>query len=182
MMTWQDFKVKCLGFVPEAKEEPTVESKPPKVEINRAWRNTLLSDEQRLDLEDTVNTPGYEALQDLMENTLEGFVTHLIETDPADEKKVLAAQKLVHAGYLFKKSIETQVGVYLALNRADVEEASEMERLLNPENNVPNLDNLETLSKLLDPTHVSKPKAQDTTKPPVRQRPTTPLDEMLKQG
>jgi uncharacterized protein (UPF0297 family) len=170
---WDQFKEKCEALTGAT---PVVEEK--KFTPARTWKNELLSNQQREDLEETVNTPGYEVLQDLGENTLEGFLTYLMQLDPADEKAVLAAHNIVHAGYLYQRSVQSQVQAYMQLNRAEREEAAELKRLLSPipEGDNP-LENYDRLAKVLDPIHV--PQANPVTEKPAKQTQKTPLDVML---
>ena len=172
---WNSFKEKLSGMTEEVK--PVVA--PLQITPMRSWKNELLSDEQRRDLEEVVNLPGYEVLQDLAENVLEGFVTFLVQLSPEDPSKVLKAHEMVHAGYLYNKSIQTQVAAYMALAKAELDEAKEIKAALLPLEGDP-LENSDRMAKLLNPLHVPQLPSQELT---AKQRRVVerPLDTMLKE-
>jgi len=66
---WDSFQDKFTEMfskpVLATKEEPEPEQK-----SMRTWRAEKLNDRQRRDLIDTVNSPGYDVLQDLQESTM----------------------------------------------------------------------------------------------------------------
>ena len=183
MGKWREFqdKLEEFGNRPNPLVIPDPEPLVPKVPEPpmRSWRQELLNKSQMQDLEDTVNSPGYEVLQDLWESTLEGFVTFLVELDTADDKKILDAHKIVHGLHLGIKSINAQVNGYAQLLQAEREESAALTKALNPEYGSDPLENTDILGKLLNPIHQS---AQKETLP-LRAHKTaveTPLDKMLR--
>jgi hypothetical protein len=175
---WDRFKDKLAEMAEN--QNVTVEMVPAQQKPMRSWRNELLSDEQRRDLEEVVNLPGYEVLQDLGENVLEGFITYLVQLDPSETQKVLAAHKLVHAGYLFQKSVQTQVSAYMELAKAENEEAAELKAALLPPSGNP-LDNQDRLAKLLNPIHVPTQEVSKELTAKQKRIIERPLDTMLKE-
>jgi hypothetical protein len=173
---WAKFQEKISGLASEKTPEPVKLPAPPAPPM-RAYRHEILNEEQRRDLMEIVNLPGYEVLLDLHESTLEGFITHLVETAPWETEKVLALHKLVHSGYLFNRSVQQQVSVYKQLDEAENAEAREMQAALVRQTSDPLSDGT-TLNKVLNPLYVPEP---PPPKPVVvHPKQVSPLDTMLK--
>ena len=176
---WQDFQDKVSDFIAgPAQVEPAPQQPETPPQPMRAYRQEELSDYQRKDLMEIVNLPGYEVLLDLHESTLEGFITYLVETPPeGNDKRILDLHKLVHAGYLFNRSVQKQVEAYKRIEEAEEQEAKEIKAALAARSGDP-LEDTNTLNKVLNPIYVPEPQ------PPkakfVRRVPETPLDAMLK--
>jgi hypothetical protein len=164
---------------------PMTMDKSPVPELKmRTWRNEMLSDHQRYDLIATVNSPGWNVVEDLMESTMEGFITHLVELPPEEEKKVLKYHSLVHSAYLFRKSLEAQIAVYEQLDAADQAEALEIKeqlRAINSPTEDP-IENIEALNRLRDPLYAKQPPSEEKPTVILPDVKTTPMDEMLKQA
>ena len=170
-----------MGLVSEQAPPPPTVEKPIKVpeQPMRAWRNELLSRPQMQDLEETVNTPGYEVIKDLWANTMEGFITYMIELPPSKSDDILAYHKVVHGLYLGIKSVNAQVSGYVQLLQAEREEASALQKALEFKYGADPLENTEVLNKLLNPIYQAQP---PEPRPPRAQRPVaeTPLDKMMR--
>jgi hypothetical protein len=175
---WDSFQEKISTvFKPLLpKKESEVEQKP-----MRAWRNELLNEHQRHDLIETVNSPGYEVLQDLWESTLEGFITYLVELPPEEEKKVLAYHKLVHSLYLGRKSVDEQVKAYQLIEEDERRETEQVKKLLLGKAVGDPLENYDTLAKVLDPTHQPEPNIGHQVIPKHVREDKTPMDKMLEE-
>jgi len=170
---WDKFAEKVQETFSKKPEVTTPLLEPEPQPPMRTWRQELLSDEQRHDLEEVVNLPGYEVLQDLWESAHEGFITYLMQISPEDEKKVLAWHKAIHMADLYRKSVEAQVNAYMRLSEAERQEAADLKRaLLGPSP----VENTETLNRLLDPMFVPAP-AETPRRP--KKIVTTPMDTML---
>ena len=179
---WEKFKEIVDGAVKGMTMAAGVpaQDEPEQLEPMRSWKMEMLNERQREDLEEVVNLPGYEVLRDLYECALEGFITNLVETSPEDKKKVRELHRLVHAAYLFNKSVERQVAVYIKMAEAENEELRAIKAALAQPTGDP-LQNIRVLNRVLNPIH------QDDNPPPsekARLRATksilpTPMDEML---
>jgi hypothetical protein len=178
---WDSFQDKFTEMFSKPVLEKKDEVSEPEQKPMRAWRNEKLNERQRRDLIDTVNSPGYDVLQDLQEYTMEGFITYLVELPPEDEEKILAYHKLVHALYLTRKSIDQQVQAYQLIEEDDRRETEEVKQLLIGKMRSDPLENYDALAKLLDPTHQPEPLglSHKIVVPKRRSEPETPLDVML---
>lgn len=178
---WQEFKDKCEAMVesvlsPETSTEP--EPAPTPSVPMRAYRQEPLNEYQRRDLLELVNSPGYEVLLDLHESTLEGFITSLVETPAEKQDEVLALHKLVHAGYLYNRSVQQQVETYRQIEEGRFAEAQELKDELARQAADP-LSDETTFNKVLNPIYVPEAKPPKPLRPATRVR-ETPLDKMLK--
>lgn len=148
---WEKFKSEWSSA-----EMPSIVPKvepPTKAKISRAYTMEQLSSEQRQDLEDLFNSDGYEVLQILMQRACEGFTTALLETDPADDKRVLAAHRVAHSAWLFNRSIEKQIEIELELLKAEKLEDRELEKILRKVMVMPDLNDPDVLASVLDATY-----------------------------
>ena len=176
---WEKFQDKVSDFIAGSTQPEPAPSQPePPPPPMRAYRQEGLSEYQRKDLMEVVNLPGYEVLLDLHESTLEGFITYLVETPPeGNDKRVLDLHKLVHAGYLFNRSVQKQVEAYRRIEEDGEQEAKEIRAALAARSGDP-LEDTNTLNKVLNPIYAPEP--QPTKVKVVRRTSESPLDMMLK--
>ena len=179
---WEKFKEIVDGAVQGMTMAAGIpaEDEPEQLEPMRSWKMEMLNDRQRQDLEEVVNLPGYEVLRDLYECALEGFITNLVETSPEDWEKVRERHRLVHAAYLFNKSVEKQVAVYMKMAEAENEELRVMKTALAQPVGDP-LQNIKVLNKVLNPIHQEEapPPSEKTRLRATKSILPTPMDEML---
>jgi hypothetical protein len=153
---FNDFRTKFANAIaptePVAVKEEPVQELQPRSTIKRAYSAEPLSPEQRDELEEIMGMPGWEVLKTIHERTAEGFVSTLVETPADDEKAVLARHKLVNAAWIFFESVQRQCAFEVGINREARAQMKEIADLLK-EPKMPDLNDPDTLNRLLDPLY-----------------------------